>query len=187
MGPLLIAQNDRRDFLRGISGAIQSAREQPLDLSLIIAGVMLFAVLIAVFIALQNKNRIRSLIIRIRKKMKGELIKTERFQIKRDVSLELPSTNDEIFRVRTSTIDLSKGGMFVKLNPPPSLDTAVSFHLFLKDNSPSISGTAQVVWIQNGWSEHHPTGVGLKFLDMTADNENQIRLWIQKNKPKKAK
>lgn len=183
----LLAQNDKREFLRGISGGIQSSREEPIDTQLLMVGGFLLVAIILVLVALQNKYKVRSMMIRIKKKITGELIKTERYRIKRDVSIELPSNTDEVVRIRTNTTDLSRHGMFVKLNPPPPLETIVKFNLFLTEGKPSISGSAQIVWIQNGWSEHHPTGVGLKFLDLTVENENQIRLWIQKNKPKKAK
>lgn len=179
---MLLAQVDKREFLRGMSEGIHGAKEQSIDIFPIAICIILIGLLIILAIALKNKYKIRSVFIRLKKRMKGNLVPSDRFKVKADVTIELPDTPHE--KIRSVITNLSRHGMFIKLNPPAPIETEIKFYLFLSGDI-TISGVAEVKWVQNGWSEHHPSGMGVKFIDMTQENENQIRLWLQRNKPKK--
>lgn len=173
---------EKREILRSISGGIREARDNPIDTTpFIIAGVF-FAVIIISYVIYSNRRALQNWLTIVKKRMRGELVSTDRFKVIADVSIELPGTTRETFR--TVSTNLSAHGMFIKYNPPPPKGEIVRFHLFLKGGN-TISGRGEVRWVQESWSPHHPSGVGIKFINISPIEEKEIRLWLKKNKPKK--
>ncbi len=174
---------DKRSFLRGISEGIQNSDERPMQAAFLLWAGLFILVIIAIYIIQLKRMHLKHLWIRLKKQFQGAFVTTNRYRLKTEVTLELPGYDSEL--LRTSTTNMSSHGMFVKLNPPAQMGERLRFHLFLETGL-TISGDGEVRWVQDGWSEHHPTGIGIKFLNIPAEQENRLRLWIQKKKLKRA-
>lgn len=87
---------------------------------------------------------------------------------------------------RTRTIDVSRGGMFVKTNQPYPIRSTFPFRLQLSDKE-SIEGVGLVRWTQNQASSSHPAGMGVEFLDLSEREKTRIRAFVQRNRQSKKK
>lgn len=178
---MLIAQtNDKRQFLQEMSrGAInRSADFDALKDVLSILGPLIVLILL-IYLVIKNQKWIEGKFVVLKKRFSGKPVGGDRYRSQMDVVLNLPIGLGQI--TRTTTANISPGGMFVKLNPPLERDQIFRFRLNLSERE-SIAGTAEVMWVQDRWTERFPTGVGVRFKDIPEKDRNRIRLWIQKNR-----
>lgn len=81
------------------------------------------------------------------------------------------ATVDEF--IEQYSIDISKGGLFVKSRTPMPVGTLLKFEFQLADESKLIQGVGRVVWKrdESQSSRESPPGMGIKFIKM--DNESK--------------
>ncbi len=79
--------------------------------------------------------------------------------------------------VRKYSLDVSKGGIFIRTRKPLDVGTKVRFEFLLQDDSPLMSGEGTVVWIR----EHDPArtnvapGMGVRFDVLTPESEKVLK------------
>jgi len=74
------------------------------------------------------------------------------------------------------SIDVSRGGMFIKSKTPLEIGTLLKFELQLKDESRLIQGVGRVVWTRepiDAVDPAQPPGMGIKFIKM-ADESREV-------------
>jgi len=88
------------------------------------------------------------------------------------VRVSLAEQEDEF---RSTTIkDISWGGAFVVLEPPPPLDTRVIVEFTLVDENVSLELWGTVVRVEEE-KEGRPAGVGVKFDELDEDSRTLIQ------------
>jgi uncharacterized protein (TIGR02266 family) len=81
------------------------------------------------------------------------------------------ATVDEF--IEQYSVDISKGGIFIKQKEPMAVGTLLKFEFQLKDESRLIHGVGRVVWRrEDGGSE--PAGMGVKFIKMDAESKSLV-------------
>ncbi|MBC7172047.1 MAG: TIGR02266 family protein, partial [Polyangiaceae bacterium] len=85
------------------------------------------------------------------------------------------ATLDE-FREQYS-IDLSRGGLFIKSKSPMAVGTLLKFEFQLKDKSRLIHGVGRVVWVREAEAstESAPPGMGIKFIKMDPESRALVQ------------
>ncbi len=80
------------------------------------------------------------------------------------------ATIDEF--IEQYSIDISKGGIFIKSRQPMAVGTLLKFEFQLKDNSPLIQGVGRVVWKRDAdpAKPDLAAGMGIKFIKMTPES-----------------
>jgi hypothetical protein len=66
--------------------------------------------------------------------------------------------------------------------PSPAKDEEITVEFRLDDETPAVSPTAQVVWIQP--NEAGPDGVGLRFLEIDAPTIGQLEHFVSDHYPR---
>jgi uncharacterized protein (TIGR02266 family) len=174
------AQLEKRQFLHEMSRGVST---QTADwgtfgkVFLLFAAILTFLVLMVYLV--KNHTRLKGRWIMWRKKMAGKVVGGDRYSSQVEVVLNIAHGRGRI--ERSTTANISPGGMFVKLNPPLERDDFFRFRLNLTNDKP-VTGTAEVMWVHDRWSEKFPTGIGVRFKDLSETDRNRIRLWIQKNR-----
>ncbi|MDB5037901.1 MAG: hypothetical protein JWQ35_1429 [Bacteriovoracaceae bacterium] len=179
---MLLAQaTEKQEFLREMARGI--AEQHSESGSLWIVGVSIGSLLALILTGnyiYSNLDLLRGRWIRLKKILGGAPRGKPRYKVKVDLVIDVPLLGEKVYR--TTTANLSPSGMFVKVNPPLARKEIFRFRLGLPGEE-GIMGTAEVLWVQSVWTEHHPTGIGCKFTSISDTDRNRIRLWIQKNKP----
>lgn len=100
------------------------------------------------------------------------------------VKVRFKSTTLDEFIERYS-VDISRGGMFIRTRDPLAVGTVIRFEFTLDDSSPVLAGDATVVWRR----EHDPqrpgapAGMGVKFDALTAESRQVLeRILEAKNR-----
>lgn len=99
------------------------------------------------------------------------------------VKVRFKSTTLDQFIERYS-VDISRGGMFIRTREPLAVGTAVRFEFTLDDSSPVLSGEATVVWRR----EHDPqrpgapAGMGVKFDALTPESRTILERILEAKK-----
>src|SRR5688572_21440252 len=71
------------------------------------------------------------------------------------------------------SVDVSRGGIFIRTKDPLPVGTPLTFEFHLQDNSPLVAGDGTVVWIR----EHDPNrqgvapGMGVRFDKLTPESQ----------------
>lgn len=120
--------------------------------------------------------QIRGFMIRLKKMLMGTYRPSRRYPSAASISILLPFGPDKV--EHTQTVDLSVGGMFVKKIDPLPVGEIFEFYLEVGEVDRMLA-EAEVVWVQKKWSEHHPSGMGCKFRNLTQKNKNRIRLYLR--------
>ena len=77
--------------------------------------------------------------------------------------------------------DLSEGGIFVRMNYPPPVGTAVTLDFFLEAVGKSIHATGEVVRsVPEGKAGDGAAGMGVQFTDLGKEGKRFIELVVQK-------
>ncbi len=171
----------KREFLQEMSRNIanQSADADKVRMGVII-GLLAFGTLILFIIIYSYRRYLFGRLVVLRKFITGQVVARARYKAHVEIILDAPLEKERV--LRTTIENLSDGGMFVKMNPPLKRSELFRFRLLLSDTE-RIEGSAEVMWVQNRWSEHHSSGVGCKFHQISDQARNLIRLWIRRNKP----
>jgi len=85
--------------------------------------------------------------------------------------------------------DISEGGIFVSALRPPPVGTLLRFHLTLPDCEDPIQASGEVRWITmeggplildsaSGPGNKRPSGMGLKFLELTDEDAARIKGFV---------
>jgi uncharacterized protein (TIGR02266 family) len=92
------------------------------------------------------------------------------------LKVRFKSANLDEFREQYS-IDLSRGGLFIKSKSPMAVGTLLKFEFQLKDKSRLIHGVGRVVWVRSveQASEAAPPGMGIKFIKMDAESRALVQ------------
>lgn len=126
----------------------------------------------------KHRHSIQRRLTYYRKRISGVASPTEkRFEAKTSVAIILPFPHKPT--ERTYTVNLSSGGMYVKMLEPYEVNTTFEFLLHLDDEE-KIRGTALVRWRQQSWSEQHPSGMGCEFLDLSDEDRQKLKAFIKK-------
>jgi hypothetical protein len=177
---LLSRVEDKREFLQQMAQGFSSERESPeiIKLVLLITAAVLAFIFILNF-TIRNASKIRGAWVFLFKKLGGRETGPPRYHISVDIVLDVPFDLEPV--CHTTTANLSPSGMFVKINPPLKQREIFKFRLNLSKDI-SIFGSAEVMWVQDRWSEHHPTGIGCKFRNISDADRNKIRAWLKNQK-----
>ena len=82
------------------------------------------------------------------------------------------------------SVDISRGGIFIKSKKPMKIGTLLKFELQLKDESRLIHGVGRVVWRRDPETatEAVPAGMGIKFIKMDAESRGLVQKIVE-NRP----
>jgi uncharacterized protein (TIGR02266 family) len=75
------------------------------------------------------------------------------------------------------SIDISRGGVFIKAKKPLAVGTLLKFEFMLQDQSTLIHGVGRVVWRrdQSEADPHNPSGMGIKFIKMDPESRSVVQ------------
>ncbi|MDH4282305.1 MAG: TIGR02266 family protein, partial [Myxococcales bacterium] len=75
------------------------------------------------------------------------------------------------------SIDISRGGVFIKAKKPLAVGTLLKFEFMLQDQSRLIHGVGRVVWRRDETEAdaQHPSGMGIKFIKMDAESRSIVQ------------
>ena len=79
------------------------------------------------------------------------------------------------------TVNLSRGGMFVKTSLPYEVNTHFEFVLQL-DDEVRIPGVALVRWVKREHEVESPPGIGCEFIKMSEDALKKIKIYLRRKK-----
>src|SRR6187397_319293 len=89
------------------------------------------------------------------------------------------ATVDEF--IEQYSLDISKGGIFIKSKTPMSIGTLLKFEFRLKDESRLIHGVGRVVWKRDdGDPAAKPPGMGIKFIKMDPESRALVESMVGK-------
>ncbi len=75
------------------------------------------------------------------------------------------------------SIDISRGGVFIKAKKPLPVGTLLKFEFMLQDQSTLIHGVGRVVWRrdESEADSHNPPGMGIKFIKMDPESRSVVQ------------
>ncbi|MGE3629442.1 MAG: TIGR02266 family protein, partial [Sandaracinaceae bacterium] len=85
------------------------------------------------------------------------------------------ATLDEF--IEQYSVDISRGGIFIKSKSPMAVGTLLKFEFQLKDESRLIHGVGRVVWKRDGSSDE-PPGMGIKFIKMDPESRGLVEKMV---------
>jgi len=88
------------------------------------------------------------------------------------------ATLDEF--IEQYSVDISRGGIFIKSKTPMSVGTLLKFEFQLKDESRLIHGVGRVVWKREPADGDDPPGMGIKFIKMDPESRALVEQMVQK-------
>ncbi len=77
------------------------------------------------------------------------------------------------------TEDISEGGIFVATSAPFDLGEQVTVNLMLGKKLGQVPVTCEVCWIRPDTGGGLPPGMGLRFLDLSDDAAEQVRVFVE--------
>src|SRR3990172_1181181 len=81
------------------------------------------------------------------------------------------ATLDEF--IEQYSVDISRGGIYIKSKTPMSVGTLLKFEFQLKDESRLIHGVGRVVWKRDEAADKdNPPGMGIKFIKMDPESRS---------------
>lgn len=155
-------------------------RESKANDQAILFGVVVTVLFLSIFLLYSLNRRwhwIRGKWVLIKRTLSGAAVSKPRIRKRYEVTIEQPYGPDRTRQCITE--DLSPTGMFIRHNPPLKKGDKVRYSLGL-DGDERIRGLAEVMWSQNRWTEHHPSGNGCRFIDISADDQKKIELSLKK-------
>jgi uncharacterized protein (TIGR02266 family) len=75
------------------------------------------------------------------------------------------------------SMDISRGGVFIKAKKPLAVGTLLKFEFMLQDQSTLIHGVGRVVWRREAAEAdaNNPSGMGIKFIKMDPDSRSVVQ------------
>lgn len=106
--------------------------------------------------------------------MKRERRRNARLAVEIPVTLSLNSGGAP---QKTTTADISEGGMAVKLPKRTKQDGQMRVSFALPGSAQTIECAAEVAW------ENSAGGTGIRFVDLSAESQGQLKAWLNRNLP----
>ncbi len=89
------------------------------------------------------------------------------------------ATLDEF--IEQYSVDISRGGIFIKSKTPMSVGTLLKFEFRLKDESRLIHGVGRVIWKrEEDGGDDSPPGMGIKFIKMDPESRALVDQMVAK-------
>ncbi len=88
------------------------------------------------------------------------------------------ATLDEF--IEQYSVDISRGGIFIKSKTPMSIGTLLKFEFRRKDESRLIHGVGRVVWKREEDGSGKPPGMGIKFIKMDPESRGLVEQMVSK-------
>lgn len=167
----------QQDFVDSMGRAFRATGDLNHGVILMIVLGLFFSIIAFIYFLHQRWHWVRGKWIFIQKYMAGRAQWSHRKSKRMGVTIETPYGPDRT--LHTSTEDLSPSGMFVRANPPLKKGDTFRFVLTLSTDE-RIIGTAEVKWAQNRWSQHHPSGNGCRFVNLSQEDQAKIRTSLKK-------
>jgi len=92
----------------------------------------------------------------------------------------------ELTSFTSVSIDLSCGGLYLPTNTPLKVGEDILLRFSLPDTTSAITCKATVAWANEQDSPcnpEFPTGVGVRFVDLSTNNRNAIYRFLKLRKP----
>jgi uncharacterized protein (TIGR02266 family) len=80
--------------------------------------------------------------------------------------------------VNSYILNVGGGGIFIKTENPPPIDSKLSLRFHLPDNHEPLNIEGRVVWVKQK-ANSFPTGMGVKFADMSPVHMERIRAYVE--------
>ena len=80
------------------------------------------------------------------------------------------------------SVNISAGGMFIKIANPPAQGTIIHFKLLLDDGTRIIEGTAEVMWNNRELAQGKVSaipGMGIRFMDIDEESLEIIKQIVE--------
>ena len=79
------------------------------------------------------------------------------------------------------SMDISRGGVFLKAKKPLAVGTLLKFEFMLQDQSTLIHGVGRVVWRREeaDADAKNPSGMGIKFIKMDSESRSVVQRIVE--------
>jgi len=107
-------------------------------------------------------------------------VRNERFKAK----IQVQYGEDANKSLADFSTDISSGGLFIKTEKPLDIDEILNIKFALPSPKREITCSAQVAWVnspKNPTKASLPSGVGVRFVDLSLDDLHAIRNYIENN------
>jgi uncharacterized protein (TIGR02266 family) len=89
---------------------------------------------------------------------------------------------EEIDFIKAYLLNISGGGIFIKIDEALLLDTVVHLRFTLPRDSRHIQAEGKVVWCNpKGGRGYFPKGIGIKFTKLDSDDAERIKAFVDKH------
>ncbi|TVQ78614.1 MAG: hypothetical protein EA369_06305 [Bradymonadales bacterium] len=181
-----MSQNQRMDsFVDSVRDAmVRGFSQEDLFLLVLIMGACIGGGLLISW-TYQKRYRIRRNVYYLWRRMRG---RTQSESFRRDLQIPVLIVTAAAARPshRSHTVDISRGGMYIKTPQPYPLSSSFQFRLLL-DPEPPLEGIALVRWVQGEESPTHPKGMGVEFVDLSPRDKNRLRKIVKSRQKQKKK
>jgi uncharacterized protein (TIGR02266 family) len=89
---------------------------------------------------------------------------------------------EEIDFIKAYLLNISGGGIFIKIDEALLLDTIVHLRFKLPRDSRLIEAEGKIVWCNpKGGRGYFPKGIGIKFTKLDSDDAERIKVFVDKH------
>jgi uncharacterized protein (TIGR02266 family) len=89
---------------------------------------------------------------------------------------------EEMDFIKAYLLNISGGGLFIKIDEAFLLDTIVQLRFTLPGNSRFIEAEGKIVWCNpKGGRGYFPKGIGIKFTKLDSDDAERIKTFVNKH------
>jgi len=117
------------------------------------------------------------------------LKKYPRFKLRRHervkIALNVNITSESLDKaISSSTFNLGQGGMFVCSTEYAEVGTIINFTINFKEGNPDkIEVIGEIVWVRDEPYGNLPAGYGVKFVNLTEEQEKIIKSYLKEKNP----
>ena len=105
----------------------------------------------------------------------------KRAQPRAAVTIEI-EFKEEIDFIKAYLLNISGGGVFIKIDEALLLDTVVHLRFTIPRDSRMIQAEGKVVWCNpKGGRGYFPKGIGIKFTKLDSDDTERIKAFVDKH------
>ena len=105
----------------------------------------------------------------------------KRAQPRAAVTIEI-EFKEEIDFIKAYLLNISGGGVFIKIDEALLLDTVVHLRFTIPRDSRMIQAEGKVVWCNpKGGRGYFPKGIGIKFTKLDSDDAERIKAFVDKH------
>lgn len=99
------------------------------------------------------------------------------------LKIEVSYKTADVF-TSNSSINISKGGIFIKTPNPPPMGTQLDLEFKLPDSGKTIQAAGEIVWCQHTSTKSSlPAGMGIKFRQISPDDLREVSDYVKKILP----